>query len=179
MSHLSTLTASELTSEVTAVQQKTYVTYTCLPTSTSADSDGDIEPTMTLLEHRDLIAGSTVAGFKTWDAALYLGSYLLTPEGKQLIEDKNVLELGAGTGFLSILCAKHLGAKHVTSTDGDEKVLESLRANLHLNDLDGESRVLPKILEWGQSFSGTWISQNISRTWPLHTVIGADIVRIS
>ncbi|KAK3676208.1 hypothetical protein LTR78_003958 [Recurvomyces mirabilis] len=175
MTHFSTLIATTLPPETTAVQQKTYVTFSCLPpsASTSLDDNGN-EPTATLLERRHLISGSRTTGFRTWEAALHLGSYLMTSDGRPLVQGRNVLELGAGTGFLSILCAKHLQAKHVTTTDGDEGVVESLRENLFLNDLDDELKVLTSILRWGQGLRGTWVEEDCE-SWPYDVVVGADI----
>ncbi|KAK5108765.1 hypothetical protein LTR62_007825 [Meristemomyces frigidus] len=177
MSHFSSLIARELPPETTAVQQKTYVTFSCLPPSTSlsalSEEEGE-EPTVTLLERRYLISGSQTTGFRTWEAALHLGSYLMTPAGRTLVRGKSVLELGAGTGFLSILCAKHLQAKHVTSTDGDEGVVESLRENLFLNELDDEEKVLTSILRWGRAIKGTWTEEDCE-AWPYDVVVGADI----
>ncbi len=175
MSHLSTLISTELPSETTAVQQKTYVTFTCIAPGRRWSADSDVEPTVTLLERRHLISGSLTTGFRTWEAALHLGSYLLTTEGASLIHDKSVLELGAGTGFLSILCAKHLEARHVTATDGDEGVVEALRENLFLNGLDQEEQVVTSILRWGRGLQGTWVEEDCE-AWPYDTVIGADIV---
>ncbi|KAK0273409.1 hypothetical protein LTR35_001867 [Friedmanniomyces endolithicus] len=174
MSHLSTLISTELPSETTAVQQKTYVTFTCIVPGRRRSADSDVEPTVTLLERRHLISGSLTTGFRTWEAALHLGSYLLTTEGASLIHDKSVLELGAGTGFLSILCAKHLEARHVTATDGDEGVVEALRENLFLNGLDQEEQVVTSILRWGRGLQGTWVEEDCE-AWPYDTVIGADI----
>ncbi|KAK5708349.1 hypothetical protein LTR97_000889 [Elasticomyces elasticus] len=171
MSHLSTLIATELPSETTAVQQKTYVTFSCMPPGRDASADVDIEQTVTLLERRHLISGSLTTGFRTWEAALHLGSYLLS---SSIIRGKSVLELGAGTGFLSILCAKHLQAKHVTSTDGDEGVVEALRENLFLNELDEDDKVLTSILRWGQGLRGTWVEEDCEAC-PYDVVIGADI----
>jgi len=175
MSHLSTLISTELPSETTAVQQKTYVTFTCIAPGRRWSADPDVEPTVTLLERRHLISGSLTTGFRTWEAALHLGSYLLTAEGISLIRDKSVLELGAGTGFLSILCARHLEAKHVTATDGDEGVVEALRENLFLNGLDQEEQVVTSILRWGRGLTGTWVEEDCD-AWQYDTVIGADIV---
>ncbi|KAK0877217.1 hypothetical protein LTR87_008942 [Friedmanniomyces endolithicus] len=174
MSHLSTLISTELPSETTAVQQKTYVTFTCIAPGRRWSADSDVEPTVTLLERRHLISGSLTTGFRTWEAALHLGSYLLTTEGASLIHDKSVLELGAGTGFLSILCAKHLEARRVTATDGDEGVVEALRENLFLNGLDQEEQVVTSILRWGRGLQGTWVEEDCE-AWPYDTVIGADI----
>jgi protein-lysine N-methyltransferase EEF2KMT len=174
MSNLATLISSELPSEETAVQQKTYVTFSCIPTG-NTEGEQDFEPTVTLLERRHLISGSQTTGFRTWEAALHLGSYLVSPEGAPLIRGKSILELGAGTGFLSILCAKHLQAKHVTATDGDEGVVEALRENLFLNDLDNEQTVITSILRWGHGLRGTWVEEDYE-AWPYDVVVGADIV---
>jgi protein-lysine N-methyltransferase EEF2KMT len=132
------------------------------------------EPTITLLERRHLISGSATTGFRTWEAALHLGSYLLS--NPHLVRNKNVFELGAGTGFDSILCAKHLGAKHVTATDGDEGVIEALKENLFLNGLDNEARVNASVLRWGWGLRATWVEEE-QECWPCDIVIGADIVR--
>lgn len=176
MSRLTTLIASNLPSESTAVQQKSYVTFTCLPPNAKIDEDSTEEPTLTLLERRHLISGSLTTGFRTWEAALHLGSYLLSPAGRRLIEGKSVLELGAGTGFLAILAAKCIGAKHVTTTDGDEGVVEALRENMQLNGLDDDEKVTMEVLRWGEDLKGTCVEQDLE-SWPYAVVIGADIVR--
>ncbi|RMY59089.1 hypothetical protein D0863_12050 [Hortaea werneckii] len=174
MNHLSSLLATELPSEAAAVQRKTYVTFTCpFPDCNPADDEIDGR-TVTLLERRHLISGSLTTGFRTWEAALHLGSYLLTPQGSALIRGKNVFELGAGTGFLSILCAKHLEARHVTTTDGDEGVVEALKENLFLNGLDDEQKVLTSVLRWGRGLKGSWVEDDCE-AWPYDTIIGADI----
>ncbi|KAH9832701.1 putative nicotinamide n-methyltransferase protein [Teratosphaeria destructans] len=182
MSHLSTLMASQLPSELIAAQHKTYVTFSCLPPSTSTNNlDADEpEPTVTLLERRNLISGSQTTGFRTWEAALHLGSFLLClpSQHPHAIKGKSVLELGAGTGFLSILCAKHLHATHVTTTDGDEGVVEALKENLFLNDLDeeghGRGKVVTSVLRWGHGLKGTWVEEDCE-AFPYDVVIGADI----
>jgi protein-lysine N-methyltransferase EEF2KMT len=122
-----------------------------------------------------LISGSRTTGHRTWEAALHLGSYLLTEAGRDLVKGKSVLELGGGTGFLAILCAKHLGARHVTTTDGDESVVDYLKENLVLNNVDDESLVTARTLWWGDELKGTWVEQKCSSD-PFDVVIGADIV---
>lgn len=173
MTHLSSLIASEMPSELTAVQQRSYVTFSCLPPTQNSEYIPDKEPTITILERRNLISGSTTTGYRTWEAALHLGSYLLS--NPSLIKDKNIFEPGAGTGFLSILCAKHLEAKHVTATDGDESVVEALRENLFLNGLDDDSRVNASVLRWGRGLRDTWVEEELE-DWPYDIVVGADVV---
>lgn len=176
MSHLSILMSANLPSESTAVQQKSYVTFACLPPVPDPDLDYREEPTITILERRHLISGALTTGFRTWEAALHLSSYLLTPEGRSVIGGKSVLELGAGTGLLAILAAKHLNAKHVTTTDGDEGVVEALKENLFLNGLDDEQKVNSSVLRWGQGLRGTWVEEDCE-AFPYDVVVGADIVR--
>ncbi|ORY69110.1 putative methyltransferase-domain-containing protein [Pseudomassariella vexata] len=176
MTHLSAL-MTELPSELTAVQQRAYVSFTCLPGNASANNEDEVteEPTITLLERRHLISGSRTTGFRTWEASLHLGAYLLsTPATQDLVRNKSVLELGAGTGFLSILCAKHLGARHITTTDGDEGVVEGLKENMFLNGLGESDQVTASILRWGWALKGTWVADDCDE-WPYDVVIGADI----
>lgn len=177
MSRLSNLMASGLPSESTAVQQKSYVTFTCLPPNRTIQEDDVEEPTLTLLERRHLISGSLTTGFRTWEAALHLGSYLLSPTGRRLIEGKSVLELGAGTGFLGMLAAKHLGAKHVTTTDGDEGVVKALLENMQLNGLHDEQTMQANVFRWGADLKEDWIEKDYD-LWPYDVIVGADIVRV-
>ena len=67
------------------------------------------------------------------------------------MRDKTVLELGAGSGLLSLFCSRVLGAHHVITTDGDAGVLTGLEANVQLNwgmssqatNSDSTSKALP------------------------------------
>ena len=65
MDHLSTLLSTSIAPEATAVQQKSYVTYTI--SSLPMTPSGDV-PTITLLESRNLLTISGVTGFRTWEA---------------------------------------------------------------------------------------------------------------
>ncbi|KAK3530168.1 hypothetical protein QTP86_017734, partial [Hemibagrus guttatus] len=71
-------------------------------------------------------------GAMIWPAAVALCKFLETEEGRQKINlfDKTVLEIGAGTGLLSIVITL-LGAK-LTATDLPE-ILSNLRYNLNRN----------------------------------------------
>lgn len=171
MTHFSSLITCKLEPETTSVQQESYVTYAC----PFVDSNEEIERTITILEKRNLISGSGTTGFRTWEAALHLANYLLTPAGRDLVVGKSIIELGAGTGLISILCAKHLSAMHVSATDGDEGVIETLNSNLFLNDLQGDAKVLTSILRWGRGLKGTWVEEDCD-AHPYDVVIGADIV---
>ncbi|KAI1295121.1 putative methyltransferase-domain-containing protein [Xylaria venustula] len=178
MCRIGTLMTHGVPSEFEALKERGYVTFTCLPENQVDASQGgdhpEEEPTITLLERRNLISGSRTTGHRTWEAALHLGSYLLTSSGHDLIRGKSVLELGAGTGFLAILCAKHLGARHVTTTDGDENVVDYLKENLALNGIEEGISLTAKTLWWGDELEGTWVERECSSD-PYDVVIGADI----
>jgi hypothetical protein len=73
--------------------------------------------------------------FRLWKASLILAEYL--DEHPQLIVDKLVLDLGAGTGLLSILSSQ-IGAKLSICTDQSfalPLILHNARANLHASQI--------------------------------------------
>lgn len=125
-------------------QRISYVKYTAPSTwSTSCESQ-----TVITAESRDLILSSGTTGFRTWEAALHLGTYLSTPEGKSLIQGRNVVELGGGTGFISMYCIKHLGAKSVLVTDRDPALISNVQDCMSQNNLDNDA-INAAVWEWG------------------------------
>lgn len=160
----------KLPSEAQAAQQPSYVTY-----NFSTESESKPTPSVTLLESRSLLSTSGGTGFRTWEAALHLGSYLASDEGTAFVCGKHVLELGSGTGILSILCARWLGCNHVTATDGDDRVVEALDSNIFLNGLQQNDRIDARLLKWGQALEEN--ESGVQRKVDL--VIGADVVSYS
>lgn len=131
-------------------------------------------PSVTLLESSSVISCGGTTGLRTWEAALHLGHYLASPAGRSEVAGKTILELGAGTGFLSILCAKYLGANHVLATDGHEDIVGDLRANASFNGLDDASKMCSQIYRWG----GEGLL-SLARPDHCNVVLGADLVRRS
>ncbi|OJJ34363.1 hypothetical protein ASPWEDRAFT_42353 [Aspergillus wentii DTO 134E9] len=141
----STLMTTPKPSPLQQAQQLSYIKYTA-PTTTA--STVTTPRTVITSESRGLILSAGTTGFRTWEAALHLGSFLATPAGEALVRGKRVIELGAGTGFLSMFAAKYLGVQRVVVTDREEALLDSIRDCVGRNELDG--RVLrPAIWEWG------------------------------
>ena len=157
-----------LPSASAAAQQKSYVTYT-------APILGPDTAQFTLLEAPSLLGSSGTTGFRTWEAALFLGAYLSSPERANFISGKSILELGAGTGFLSILCAKYLSAQHVLATDGSQMVINDLKSNLHLNGLEGSELIQTAILPWGHTLIGGVVDGR-RHNRSCDVVLGADVV---
>lgn len=172
MSSLSSLVTSDLPSETVAVQQKAYVTYAW---SFGDDEDAANERAVTLLEARSIISSSGSTGLRTWEAALHLAAFLALDNQSVSIRDRTVLELGAGSGFLSIFCAKHLGAKSVMATDGDETVVDALKTNIFLNGLEGSGKIDSCVLRWGRTLTGTALEEQFEEH-PLDLVMAADVV---
>jgi predicted nicotinamide N-methyase len=167
MNSLSSLLSSRLPSEAESAQQKSFVTYTLF----SLRSNFESIPTITLFEARNLVAAAGTTGLRTWEAALHLGNFLCAHPA--LVEGKSILELGAGTGYVSILCSKHLAALHVLSTDGSDGVVASLSTNFYLNGLQAETAIEGKELKWGHALLGGEHQQwNAGRHIDL--VLGAD-----
>jgi predicted nicotinamide N-methyase len=87
-------------------------------------------------------------------SGLHLSAYLASSTCTLNITGKHVLELGAGTGYLSIFCAKYLNAGHVTATDGSDDVIADLGTNFYLNGLQDSTLIEAKELKWGQVLLG-------------------------
>lgn len=129
-------------------------------------------------ESPQLLAAGSNVGLRTWDACLRLAYYLST-EGQALIKDKAIIELGAGTGMLSILCANHLGAGLVLATDGLPEIVTSIEQNIILNPPAeaGLSTAHAAHFEWSDTETLTQsIGLPSSRDWLKYDlVLGADI----
>lgn len=176
MTCLSNLMSTPLPDELTCALQKSYVTYTFSSLASSSNTNSGDEkstPTIVLLEARNLVSSAGTTGLRTWDASLHLTTYLTTHTS--FIAGKSILELGSGLGLLSILCARHLGASHVTCTDGSEEVMAELPTNFYLNDLADSSLITTKELKWGHALLGTEESSwNSARK--IDVVLGADLI---
>ena len=173
MNSLVMLMDSPLPTQADAVLQKSWVTY--MPVTAWCSSSSE-DSCLTIQENHAVISGAGTTGLRTWEAALHLGSYLLSSEeAASLVSGKAVLELGAGTGFLSVLCAQNLDAKHVIATDGDLGVIEALRENIQFNEV--ADKVSAGTFRWADALKGTLVGGEM-KGQPLDTVLGADVVRI-
>lgn len=171
VSSLSMLISAPRPSEAVAVQQRHHVTYhlSSLPRGPNLPDDA---ADITLLENRSLLSAGGTTGLRTWEAALHLGQFLC--QNPSIVAGKHVLELGAGTGYLSILCVKFLQVAHVIASDGSDDVVNNLPDNFFLNQLQGSSRINIKDIKWGHALLGT------EEQWwnggrPIDVVLGADI----
>ncbi|KAJ6437255.1 FAM86A protein [Purpureocillium lavendulum] len=171
MSLLPVLLSAPQTSEAASVQQKHYVTYS-LSLLNHGSGDSDEVPSITLLENRSLISAGGTTGLRTWEAALHLGQYLC--QNPSVVTGKRILELGAGTGYLSVMCAKYLSCGHIIASDGSDDVINNLPDNLFLNNLQDSPLVTPMDIKWGHALVGTE-DQQWNEGQAIDVVLGADI----
>ncbi|KAK4151863.1 S-adenosylmethionine-dependent methyltransferase [Chaetomidium leptoderma] len=163
---LSQLLSQPLPSETDAAQQRDYVVYHLSLLQTQPTTL--VPPHINLLESRSLISAGGTTGLRTWEAALHLGQYLCV--NPSLVNNKRVLELGTGTGYLAVLCGKYLGSDHVIASDGSDEVVNHLSDGFFLNGLQETPKVSAMQLKWGHALVGTeWNGGG------LDTVLGADI----
>lgn len=173
MSALAVLLSTPLPSELVSAQQQCYVSYHQSSLGSTAENEDAVSTRqIIMLENRAIISAGGTTGLRTWEAALHLGQFLC--ENKSLVQGKRVLELGAGTGYLSILCCKYLGAEHVLASDGSDDVINNLPDNFFLNDLQGSDRLCAMDLKWGHALVGTEeAAWNGGRA--VDVILGADI----
>ncbi|KAI1407117.1 FAM86A protein [Hypoxylon sp. FL1857] len=171
MDVLSNLLSLPLPSEITAAQQKSYVTYTLSLLDMSSHAS-PVPLHITLLESRNLISASGTTGLRTWEAALHLGQFLCA--NLTLIRGKHILELGAGTGYLSILCAKFLAPNLVIASDGSDDVVANLPENFFLNGLQDSKEIQAMDIKWGHALVGTE-DEHWNGGRPIDVVLGADV----
>lgn len=167
----SELLSQPKTSSLQQAQQLSYIKYTAPKSKTNQRNR-----TVVTLESRGLILAAGTTGFRTWEAALHLGTFLSTPEGELLVRGKRVIELGAGTGFLSLFCAKYLNVENVLVTDREPALITNIQDCVGRNELE-EVRLWPAIWEWGSSLEEPPKNQESNESWRFDVALGADLVR--
>lgn len=171
MGHLSALPMQGVMEEASETRIVTYI----LPEPLDAR-----EPERVMIEEApNLLAAGSNVGLRTWEASLHLAQYLHS--NRDVVASKNVIELGAGTGLLSILCAGPLDAELVLSTDGLLHVVESIERNIALNRdnlFNGSSarrEPVARVLDWGDVQSLEEALQVDNATPGYSLILGADI----
>lgn len=66
-------------------------------------------------------------------------AYMLDAISRYGVKDKSVLDIGTGTGILSVLCGK-LGANHILAVDIDPHVLDVAKHNFKANGVEVETK---------------------------------------
>ncbi|KAL1878365.1 hypothetical protein Plec18167_004437 [Paecilomyces lecythidis] len=166
----SELIAQPKKSPLEQAQQLSYVKYTAPKSQVNEDSR-----TVVTSESRGLILSAGTTGFRTWEAALHLGTFLSTPEGDSLVRGKRVIELGAGTGFLSLYSAKYLNVQSVLVTDREPALITNIQDCVSRNGLE-RTKIWPAIWEWGSSLEEPSRGEESGQPWRFDIALGADLI---
>jgi predicted nicotinamide N-methyase len=114
--------------------------------------------------------GSTT-GWLIWPISTHLCKFII--HNASLIENKNILELGSGTGIVGIAC-NIAGAAVTVLTDTEEGIpicLENVRHNAHL--LRSNSELAVQELFWGNL---DHISEALRKFEKIDVLLGSDII---
>lgn len=164
-----------------------FVSYT-VPTAITSGVTLQERKQVTTFESRGLIYGSGSTGFRTWEAALHLGTCLSFPfpstsgynNDGSFIKGKRVIELGAGTGFISLLCKKYLGAEKVLMTDGNAKLVDLFKGPcLEQNGFAKENKdkhIQARQWMWGEPLPGDGDDDDATIPEQFDIALGADLV---
>ncbi|EDO18805.1 hypothetical protein Kpol_1028p81 [Vanderwaltozyma polyspora DSM 70294] len=98
-----------------------------------------------------VVSAAGTTGFRTWEAALFMTSFFVETGYLDTMSKKNILELGAGTGLVSIgLCKQYEDSiDKIYVTDGDSQLVEGqLLKNFNENELSHNDRVILQKLWW-------------------------------
>lgn len=162
-------------SDVERVQQLGFIKYTAPqhcrhqkepPKEEKEEKEEEEKKIIITTESPSVILSSGTTGFRTWEAALHLATYLALDSGAvaRYIHGQRVLELGAGTGLLSLFVARYLQPARVLATDCDEGIVARVGECARVNRINGLDA---RVLVWGDS---------TDCVGDVDTVLGADLV---
>jgi predicted nicotinamide N-methyase len=83
--------------------------------------------------------GVEISGQKVWCGSLFVVDYIL--RNKQLITDHLIIELGAGTGVLGMVCSR-IGCENLILTDNDARSITHMKQDCLKNKVQAEIKVL-------------------------------------
>lgn len=108
-------------------------------------------------ESRNTLVEGGETGHRTWESSLALTEYICTNEAhfKGLFSTNTIIELGAGTGLVSLAVAQLFPqANNIIATDGSPAIVQRLQNTIEqnndeLNDL--ESRIRTEVVDWSDN----------------------------
>ncbi|KAF8606114.1 hypothetical protein BDV93DRAFT_437810, partial [Ceratobasidium sp. AG-I] len=144
--------------------------------------------TITIRDESLSVGDHTAVGLQTWGSAYVLGERVAKdPIGFGVHSNARVLEIGAGTGLLALLCGKLAGEEGegdggmIVATDYHPAVLSNLSSNVSTNFPNSQDdsppvRVLP--LDWSICVNGKPTTTLSHKPFdePFDTIFGADVI---
>lgn len=154
--------------------------FPCRSNAQGSSSIEDMWRRIRLCEASSALVGSGTTACKTWEAAVRLASHLLCHRDELVQPGSRVLELGSGTGLVSMLMAYLMSdnaigedaktAGSVYATDLPVVVASKLQPTIDLNE--GISRPQLCSLDWSDPESSSHLLEDVQPT----LILGADIV---
>jgi predicted nicotinamide N-methyase len=87
---------------------------------------------LTSLMNSMATSGFDQTGASVWTSAVLLQSFMSTDQGQLFVQGRRCVELGTGTGAVSIAAAR-LGAARIVATDGNDVMVALAELNAHRN----------------------------------------------
>jgi len=116
----------------------------------------------------------TSVGLQSWASSIVLAERLcLDPKAFNINPDQpdlRILELGAGTGMLSIVVSKLLPASSIIATDYHPDVISNLCSNVVTNSPSATSSISIHTLDWSQ------LPTSPPFDTPFDTILAADVI---
>jgi predicted nicotinamide N-methyase len=145
-------------------------------------SDGSFRVNNRPLKIKEIANSCLGTGLNVWDGSIALALYL-DRCATEFVMEKNILEVGAGTGLVGI-AAGFLGAKRVILTDLEYSIAnlqENINMNLRSDDKSGDTKhglLEARVLNWLDFSSFDAIAddgQNLAK-WLPDVVLASDVV---
>ncbi|GME91626.1 hypothetical protein B5S29_g583 [[Candida] boidinii] len=170
----------EILSELLSIKPLNATDYDIISYSINTDYKTGLDQRILMRETPNVISGLGTTGLRTWEASIYLSYYLLEQinlNNNKIIEifkDKNILELGTGTGLVGMSVYKYLNDyfKKLYLTDGDSSLIDKLQFNLNLNSIISGN---DKSYEDKLKCSSLWWGQDNLPSSDINTLLAADV----
>ncbi|KAF1831441.1 hypothetical protein BDW02DRAFT_505277 [Decorospora gaudefroyi] len=121
-----------------------------------------------------LVGHNPLWGHFLWNAGRTISIYL-EERAAELIKDRTVLELGAGAGLPSLVCALNGAAQTVVTDYPDAELVENLRYNIeHCQLLSQPPKIMAEGYLWGAPTKD--ISKHLSNESTFDVLILADLL---
>lgn len=172
------VTQPKAVSDVEQVQKLDFVKYTAPEVTTATTDPTETDPrTVVTSESPSLILSSGTTGFRTWEAALHMATYLATDRdaAQRFVRGKRVIELGAGTGLVALFLARFLEPSRVIATDREEGLVARLGEGALMNGIPRGGLLSSEVLVWGEEVPGAWFGSAGGDEF-VDTAVGADLV---
>ncbi|KAF2689139.1 hypothetical protein K458DRAFT_292365 [Lentithecium fluviatile CBS 122367] len=121
-----------------------------------------------------LVGHNPLWGHFLWNAGRTISTYL-EERANELVQGKTVLELGAGGGLPSLVCALSGAAQVVVTDYPDADLIDNLRYNVtHCDALSSPTKIVPEGYLWGAPTEH--LTKHLSRNSGFDVLILADLL---